>query len=75
MRLFETKEYVANYTCIKCVHNLSKDEVMHSNGICPYCGNNDDSTICDYIKVARLDISWVEVTLKPPFIKIARTIA
>lgn len=75
MKLFKTEEYVANYVCVRCEHILSRAEVMYSDGVCPYCGNKDDSTICDYIKVARLVIVWVEVTFKPPFIKIVRTIA
>lgn len=69
MKLFETSKYIAKYVCIKCEHVLSRYEVMYSHGICPYCGNNDKSTICAVSKITVLKTTWIELTIKPPFIK------
>lgn len=40
----------AVYCCKECGKRLTDDEVMYSDGVCPYCGYVSDGTICDYIK-------------------------
>lgn len=33
--------------CSKCEHTLSDRAEYYGNGICPHCGHDSDSTICD----------------------------
>ena len=37
--------------CDKCRNTLTINEVIHSIGICPHCGHDSESTICDYYNV------------------------
>jgi hypothetical protein len=44
----------AHYFCMACDGNLSKASIMHSNGVCPLCGNTQKGTVVDhYTKAAR----------------------
>jgi len=69
MKLFETSKYEAKYFCKICTKALSRYTLMHSYGTCPYCGHNSNSTVCDANKISILNTTWIELTLKPPFIK------
>lgn len=37
--------------CFKCENKLSRSEEYHSGGICPHCGHDSHSTICNTRKV------------------------
>lgn len=32
--------------CVECGTPLDEEEEYYSEGVCPYCGHDDDSTIC-----------------------------
>jgi hypothetical protein len=51
------------YFCSACKTELSFGVVMGSHGICPYCGHNDNSTVCDHITKVRRWI-WLD---RPPW--------
>lgn len=42
----------AKFTCVKCLQELTYNEVMDSRGVCPKCGNVSDSTIVDHKKTS-----------------------
>ena len=54
--------FKAVHLCAKCEVRLSNHEMMCSHGVCPYCGNNSESTICDCIKksVKLPDKKWYQ---------------
>lgn len=35
------------YNCVKCKNELTYNQVMYNNGVCPKCGFDSVSTICD----------------------------
>lgn len=37
---------------------MSNHEKMYSHGVCPYCGNDNNSTICDTYNVILKEISY-----------------
>lgn len=41
------------YECVECKRLLSWGVVMHSHGVCPCCGHNSHSTVCNTNKVSR----------------------
>jgi len=43
-------EWKAIHNCIKCKNELFYNEMMDSNGVCPFCGHKTKGTICDTIK-------------------------
>lgn len=46
--------------CIKCHNKLGDYTMMYSSGVCPDCGHDSDSTICDTKTiVARKIYKWV----------------
>ena len=57
----EADKWQVAYSCSACETILNYLEVMDSHGICPYCGHNAKSTVCDYIfKAARKEAGkWV----------------
>ena len=44
--------YIVEHRCVKCGHKFSNRDMIHSDGVCPYCGNISRGTICDSDKVA-----------------------
>ena len=42
-------KWIARYECVACHHVLTNYEKMHSHGVCPYCGHNANSTVCDTV--------------------------
>jgi PHP family Zn ribbon phosphoesterase len=51
-------------TCSKCKYRLTHNEKMHSGGVCPYCGLDDASTMCDTVNVIARKIKhhkWWEI--------------
>ena len=54
--------------CKSCNGGLTKDIVMHSNGICPKCGFDSKSTICDYYYVIARKHTVIQVNRYFPFI-------
>lgn len=48
------KRYVAGWKCSKCLVPLSDNQRMYSHGVCPFCGYDSDSTICNTETVVRL---------------------
>lgn len=46
-----TSNWYSFSVCQDCENRLSSDEKMYSGGTCPHCGNTNDSTIVDCIKV------------------------
>lgn len=45
-------KFMAAYLCVKCSKSLTWNEVMDSDGVCPYCGNLSNSTIVEHKKVS-----------------------
>jgi predicted RNA-binding Zn-ribbon protein involved in translation (DUF1610 family) len=43
--------------CVKCGEFLDYDEVIDSNGVCPFCGFDSISTICETKRKVRRWIS------------------
>jgi predicted RNA-binding Zn-ribbon protein involved in translation (DUF1610 family) len=41
------------FVCKKCKEELNHNERMYSNGVCPHCGECNNSTIVDYIRNSR----------------------
>ena len=35
----------AAYLCERCEREMSRNTMMYSNGVCPYCGNADNGTV------------------------------
>jgi len=62
----KTKWYGLNI-CVNCETLLTFNQQMHSGGICPFCGNDGNSTICDTRKVILR-----KITEKGNFFKRAR---
>lgn len=63
LRSFKDERMVKEYgrwhlieVCKECRAELSDDEVYFSDGICPYCGHDDDSTVLD---TERIVARWV----------------
>lgn len=61
--------WVRHAFCVKCSERLGRHQEMYSHGICPFCGFNSDSTICDTnVRSARLvrgpQASWWQRPLK-----------
>lgn len=44
---WKRKRYVLVRFCSYCRSRLTHTDVMYSHGICPHCGFNSDSTVCD----------------------------
>ena len=44
------KQWVAVYLCGNCEQSLTETEKTRSNGVCPYCGQNTNSTVCNTTK-------------------------
>lgn len=45
--------------CRECEHRFKEgvvSEKMHSNGTCPYCGNNSGTTVCTSNKITLREI-------------------
>ena len=42
--------------CIKCEKRLSNNEVMYRSGVCPKCGHQTNSTMCQTKKVVLKEI-------------------
>jgi len=56
-------DWRAFYFCVKCEQELKGSEKMHNCGVCPHCGHDSNSTICNTkTRVAR----WV-TTYRPPW--------
>lgn len=55
------KKYYLITSCKKCLHILSRREVMHSHGVCPYCGNDSGDTICDVRRTTHLEDDGAEI--------------
>lgn len=36
--------------CENCLTELSDSEIYYNKGVCPYCTNDSNSTICDTVK-------------------------
>ncbi len=39
--------YIGRYVCTNCSHYLTHAEKYRTLGVCPYCGDNSNSDICD----------------------------
>lgn len=49
--------------CIRCQRRLDDSEMMHRGGVCPKCGYNSNSTVCNTYKVVLREYkhySWWE---------------
>lgn len=44
--------YVSVFNCVGCKLQLSKKQMLYSDGICPHCGYASAGTICDSIKTS-----------------------
>ena len=58
-----------SWVCEDCKHPMSNGTKMYSNGVCPSCGYDDDSTICAVInkprrKVRKTKPTWWEYLLR-----------
>lgn len=57
----KTYAWESSWFCIKCDEELDYDEKYHSNGVCPYCGEDSSPLfVVTKTKVRR----WVETS--PP---------
>ena len=54
--------------CVACKEELSDSELMHSKGICPYCGNDSKSTVCNYYNEVRRIYKIIQLRPRFPFI-------
>ena len=54
--------------CKSCNGGLTSNIVMHSQGICPKCGFNSKSTVCDYYYVIARKHTVIQVNRYFPFI-------
>lgn len=64
--------------CPECDNRLYESQVFYNNGVCPYCGKYDNSTVCAYItKVFRqvkhqkllFGFFWKTVTVENELVK------
>ena len=60
--------------CSSCNKNLTNNIVMHSQGICPKCGFDSKSTVCDYHYVIVRKITVIQLNSNFPFIHKYETI-
>ena len=42
----EYSKWKSKAVCIKCEHEMDECDKYYSDGVCPYCGLDDNSTIC-----------------------------
>jgi hypothetical protein len=57
--------WYAKDVCIKCHSALNSRDKMYSRGTCPYCGNSNDSTVCDTYKVVIRKVTIIPFLLLP----------
>lgn len=60
--------------CIRCGDEMSNHQRMYSNGICPYCGLDDLSTICNTYNQIQRQVYYKKWFLGFIPIKVMRTI-
>ena len=54
--------------CKSCNGRLTKNIVAHSNGICPKCGFDSKSSVCDYYYVIVRKHTVIQLNSNFPFI-------
>lgn len=59
-------------SCKYCKSRLSDDQVYYSGGVCPECGADSKSTICDYEKIIYRKVytnipQWFEFWKSPTY--------